>query len=203
MDGSRRAVAVLALFVILTTVRGVRGQSKSSSEDLFQLGRAAVNEGKYELARRYFQRSLDQDPALGTLLNLAVCEENLGLVASAFAHLAEALAQAPPADKRRSLIATRMAELDERTPRVTIRAATVVHPEVVVSLDNRPLDRSDLGRALRVDPGRHDLSCAGPGGEQCTLAFTISERESSEHVLTVLAPIPPPGPDPGQHPSKA
>jgi hypothetical protein len=187
----------------------------TSGEEAFRRGRAAMNDGNYELARIHFSQSYYIEPTLGTLLNLAVCEEKLGRLVSALTHLNEALAQAPLSDKRRPFIATRLDELEKRTPRLTIRpppprlpgADAFAHGAgtrsgIVVALDSRPLDR-ELPATIRLDPGQHELTCAGPRGERCAQTFAISEGANAEQVLTIAlasATLPEPPPAHGAPP---
>ena len=55
------------------------------AEQLFREGREAMKRADYALACPSFERSLALDPALGTLLNLAVCEEKRGRLGQALA----------------------------------------------------------------------------------------------------------------------
>jgi hypothetical protein len=82
------------------------------SERLFRQGRVAVEAGDCLAAIPLFEESQRIEPAVGTLLNLALCEERLGHLALARATLADALSIAAPGDHRRSLISERLAKLD-------------------------------------------------------------------------------------------
>ena len=53
-------------------------------------GQAAVDKGELRRGRALFLSSLELHPAVGTLLNLADCEEKLGLIASAWRHFKDA-----------------------------------------------------------------------------------------------------------------
>jgi hypothetical protein len=191
MNASRRALAVLAFAVAAQSFPATAGDAPNTGKDLFQRGRHAMNDGQYDLAVRYFEQSQEIEPALGNLLNIAVCEERLGRVASALGHLREALAQASPGDKRRPLVAERIAELEKRVALVTLRLEGPEGTDVTVSLDGRPLGRADLGKVLTVDPGAHALECAGPQGERCAQLFTLSAGEKSERAVIVTTPAPP------------
>ena len=61
-------------------------------------------------------RASDSNPAPGTLLNLADCEEHLGRVASAEAHFVAVAAALPATDERRSVAQDRAAALAPRVP---------------------------------------------------------------------------------------
>ena len=56
------------------------------AEKEFQEGRRAAQNGDWALARKHLRMSLRYDPAVGTLLNLAMAEERLGDKPSAIRH---------------------------------------------------------------------------------------------------------------------
>ncbi len=190
MNATRGVALLVAMLATAVPCRAHAQENSAKGEELFQLGRAALGDGRYELALTYFEQSYEVDPALGTLLNLAVCEEKLGRLAAALSHLDTALKTVPGMDKRRPLIADRLAELERRTPRLTIRVHPPIEKGTVVVLDTRTLDRNDLDKAIRVDPGRHELSCAGTSGDRCALGFTIGEGDDAVQNLAVATSQP-------------
>jgi hypothetical protein len=197
---ANRSLALLALLALLSRTRTVRCEEPAgAAERMFQEGRAALAEENYEVARSHFERSYKLDPALGTLLNLAVCEEKVGKLRAALFHLHEALEKAGQEDRRRPLIAQRLARLESRVPRLIVRPSPPLDLSVSLSLDAVVLNVADIGTTLRVDPGTHVLDCAGPRGERCTTVFTLEEGQESVQAPTVsapatlLAPIPGPG----------
>ncbi|MET0592760.1 MAG: tetratricopeptide repeat protein [Polyangiaceae bacterium] len=177
-----------------------RAHSQASPPEasrLFQDGRAAFAQADYERASSYFEQSYQLDPALGTLLNLAVCEEKLGKLRAALSHLEQARDTADAADHRRPLVEERITQLDARIPRLTVRRSDVMDERVAISLDEKQLESSEVGATMRIDPGRHILDCSGPRGERCTNVFSLKEGESAVHIATVnqatptIAPPPP------------
>jgi hypothetical protein len=175
-------------------ISGSAVQAQSSRGDgsaLFQQGRAAFNEGNYELALPYFEKSQEVEPAIGTLLNLAVCEEKLGKFTKATAHLNAAMDAAPSDDRRRPLIADRLTRLAVRTPHIRITFQPALDPRVVVSLDSKPLDPADLRQSMAVDVGTHVLNCAGDRGERCPTEFTVSEGQEIPLVVSISVPSAP------------
>jgi hypothetical protein len=117
LEKLRRALAAAVCLgaIVWGTARPAAALAPSpsdTSDDLFRRGRAAAQTGDCRTALPLFEQSQRLEPAVGTLLNLAVCEEKLGLLAAARAHLSQALALAPTGDVRRALIQERMAKLD-------------------------------------------------------------------------------------------
>ena len=58
----------------------------AAAEAAFQEGKRAMAAGDHEKARVFFIRSHRLDPAMGTLLNLALAEERLGMKDKAIEH---------------------------------------------------------------------------------------------------------------------
>ena len=85
------AVALLVLssfsYVALApTVARAQVVDAAAADALFQKGREAADKGDFATAAAKFAESQRLDPAPGTLLNLADCEEHLGQTASAWEH---------------------------------------------------------------------------------------------------------------------
>jgi tetratricopeptide (TPR) repeat protein len=153
-----------------------RAESQSTPGEasrLFQNGRAAFAQADYERASSFFEQSYRLDPTLGTLINLAVCEEKLGKLSAALTHLEQARAAADAEDHRRPLVEERITQLDARIPRLKVERSAVMDDGVAISLDEKPLAPSEIGATMRIDPGRHILDCTGPRGERCTNVFSL------------------------------
>jgi len=110
------AASVWLGVITMAAARRVAAQAppapSDTSDELFRRGRVATQDGDCKTALPFFEQSQRLEPAVGTLLNMAVCEEKLALPTAARAHLAEALVLASPDDPRRGLIQERMAKLD-------------------------------------------------------------------------------------------
>lgn len=181
-----RFFSLTLLLASLSAARRAECQAAApEASRLFQDGRVAFAQAEYERASSFFEQSYQLDPALGTLINLAVCEEKLGKLRAALAHLEQARRTAPPEDYRRPLVEERITQLDARLPRLKVERSTVMDDRVAISLDEKPLAPSEIGATMRIDPGRHILDCVGPRGERCTSVFSLREGETAVHVATV------------------
>src|SRR5262252_3647063 len=92
----RRTALVLAAALALAP--RARADEKSArvagADALFKEGEQLFSAGKVDEACRKFEASQNLDPALGTLINVAVCHAREGKTASAWAEFHDALAQA-------------------------------------------------------------------------------------------------------------
>src|SRR6476646_2818243 len=85
-------IAVAALFAAQAAL--AQGGSPSIAEQLFLEGKALMQQQQYELACEKLQASHDLDTtATGTLLNLALCHEQINRTASAWAEFRQVEAE--------------------------------------------------------------------------------------------------------------
>src|SRR5258708_5283332 len=98
------AMAFLIVAELLTS-RTPAAQTRMSVAEKFLIeGREAVSGGEYVVAREKLAESLRLDRSVGALLNLALSEEHLGKVASAWLLFRELLNLAPADDERRGKV---------------------------------------------------------------------------------------------------
>jgi hypothetical protein len=178
--GSLRVLGLVAFGAVFLRIGAARADDPKLAEDLFDRGRQAMVQEDYGLARTQFEASYRAEPALGTLLNLAVCEEHLELWNAAIEHLAQALHDAADDDRRRASIAARLDALRARIPRLTLRSAAPMATNVVVLLDSVPVDPASFGVPLPVDPGPHAVRCQVEHDLACSHEFVAREGEPIE-----------------------
>ena len=154
------------------------------AEDLFQQGRAFLEKGNYEEACPKFAESYRLDGGLGALLNLAVCHERAGKVASARAEFLEAAASARRrGDAEREDMAQRhAADLAPRVPHVVFRFVPSLPPAARLELDGVSLLPSAWDPALAVDPGAHVVRMTAEGKKELTARFVTSADGRTETV---------------------
>jgi tetratricopeptide (TPR) repeat protein len=175
---------VLATVVLTFPARaGAQTRDAAAGEALFQEGRRLMKAGEFTSACPKLEESLRLDPALGTLVNLASCEEQLGHTATAWQHWRSAADQLPSGDKRRATAVGRAAALEKLLPRLTIAFAAEVSPDVEVRRDGVRLGKASLGLPLPVDPGRHVVVVSAPGREPRQYEATLEAKENES--LTV------------------
>src|SRR5262245_34891354 len=89
-----------------------QGPDAAGAEWLFREGRALMKEGNLTAACPKLAESLRFDPAVGTLMNLAECEEREGKTASAWQRWGAAADQLPASDRRRATALARARALE-------------------------------------------------------------------------------------------
>lgn len=190
------AAAVATAFVMSTSAGLALAQpadAKAAAEQLFDQGRALMKEGKAAEACPKFEASLELDPALGTLLNLAHCYEETGRLASAWARYRELgnLAAREGQPKREQFARERATALEPRLPRLVIQVPQAARVAgLTVTRDGVTVDRALLGTAVYVDPGEHEVVATAPGYQRFSTSVTVAEAEQGSVDIPVLENAP-------------
>src|SRR6476660_6116365 len=102
----------------------VRADRMTDAEDLYRRAKALIAQNKYEEACPLLTESYRLDPGMGTLLNLALCHEQVGKTASAWGEFRsveqQARASVPPNESRAQLAREHADKLQPRLSRVKI-----------------------------------------------------------------------------------
>src|SRR5271163_4925186 len=146
------------LFVLGASPPALAQASDPAAADaLFQKGREAAEKGDWTRACPKFAESQRLDPAPGTLLNLADCEEHLGQLASAYEHFKTALETMAPSDDRIPFAKQHMVAVEKKVPHLTLSASADLPARARVMRDDVQLGSASFGLALPVDPGMHAI----------------------------------------------
>jgi hypothetical protein len=169
---------VLVATFLLAAV--ARAEPAPAAEALFQAGREAARQGHFAEACAKFSESQRLEPALGTRLNLALCEEELGHLAEAWA-LFRALARSLPRDdERMELVESHAANLAVRVPTLSLRAGAELPPGSRVEVAGLSVTPSAFGVAIPVNPGPLALRVFAPGFETRVYELTLAEGEKAQ-----------------------
>jgi hypothetical protein len=182
-------VATLGLCALAITVAIPRAAAAAdpAAETLYQEGRRAAQAHDWPLACKKFEESEAREPAPGTLLNLADCEENRGRLVAAAAHFDTAARLFHSGDPRVAYAVQRGLAVAARLPKLVLRLALGSPASATVECDGAIIDAAALGRPTPMDPGRHSIVVRAPGTPDARTTFQLSEGESRELVLTVGA----------------
>ena len=197
---SSRVRPLLAAAAIAATTAPTRAASgndhdTAAAEALFQAGRQAVAHADYASACPKFAESARLDPAAGTLLNLADCEEHLDHLAAAWSAWHEAVALLSRDDDRLAPARQRAQAIDQRLPWLVVRLSTGAPTGATLRRDDVDLGTASFDVPMPVDPGRHTVQVQAAGFAPSTVEVTLAEgeRRTVEIApgLPLRSPVPP------------
>jgi len=188
--------------------QGPSPEDAALAQSLFDEARHLMIADRFAEACPKLAESHRLDPALGTLLNLAVCNERLGKTASAWAEYrdAESVAKREGRLERVTYAREHAAQLEPRLSHLLIvRAEGNADRGVEVRLDGVAVGEPALGSAIPVDPGAHRVEARAAQKKPWSIEVTVGDRAETKSVAIPAledAPLPPPaviqGPAPGE-----
>jgi hypothetical protein len=163
--------------------------ARAVAETLFFTARGLMEAGRIEKACNKFAESYRLDPAAGTLLNLAVCHEKQGRIASAWGEFRQAVADARKANRPdREQLAR--AEIDKIEPDLPFLSLSVPREMRVAGLkierNGIPLTDAAWDTELPIDPGANEIVASAPGYERERKTIAIEKRQ---HLTVALEPL--------------
>lgn len=174
--------------------------SQVQADTLFAEGRELLEKGKFPEACAKLARSEELSPAVGTLLNLAYCYEQLGKLRSAMdAYVeAETLATAAGESKRAAFAKERHAAVEPRAPKLVVRVMAPEAPGLEIKRNGLTLAKADLDHPVAVDPQDYVITATAPGHTPWKGALVV--RGEGAVVTLIVPPLeaaapaqPPPG----------
>ena len=176
------------------------------AQSLFDQARELMAKNEHAKACPMLVESQRLDPGGGTLLNLALCYEGEGKLATAQLALGDALSQAAKDGRadREALAREHLVAIASRVPKLTLLAPAHPPRGLVLELDGITMSAATSGVPLPVDPGPHEVRLSAPGYTTWTSAPKLREGESQRVQLPDLQragssealPPPPPPPPP-------
>ncbi|WP_438004731.1 preprotein translocase subunit TatA [Sorangium sp. So ce321] len=172
-----RGVLSLALVCAMSHAAAAQPSNPraADAQALFEQGLAAAEAHDCPRAIPLFRKSQETYPARGTLYNLALCEREIGQVASAWRHLKELLPQLEPGDPRLPTAKQELTSLEPRLPRLVLELAQGAPAPAELLLDRAPLPQASVGSELPVDPGDHVLVVRWADGRQTETRVSLPE----------------------------
>ncbi|MFT3764284.1 MAG: hypothetical protein QM820_01990 [Minicystis sp.] len=213
----RFAVAAAVVLAAVTQPEAARAdttaEQRAAAQVLFDDARRLMADKRFTEACPKLEESQRIDPGIGTLLNLAECQLQIGKTASAWANFLEAAYQAKAAGqaKREATARAKAAAIEPRLSRLTVSAA----PGVEVRRNGFLIAASTLGTPLPVDPGEHVIVASAPGkkswvsrivvkdnGDRVTVGVpTLDPGDSASPPLPAPSPAPPAPAPPASNPA--
>jgi hypothetical protein len=179
-----RSLSAACAVCISLASRPSAAQGTAAAEALFNDARKAMDAKDYDTACKRFRESNRLDPAVGTMLNLATCEDKRGHVATAWELFRGALEKLPPSDPRHDYAKAQVDRLEPRLPHVTLTLAAGAPADTKVRDGDVIYSGAAFGLPLPVDPGKHDLVIEAEGRETRTLAVEI--REAATMTIEIV-----------------
>jgi tetratricopeptide (TPR) repeat protein len=157
------------------------------ADELFAEGKALLESNLLQACAK-FDESLRYNPAaIGTLLNVALCDEKLGRLASAVAKFSEARDRAQEQGLTQHVLAAEqhITTLEPDVPHLTIRLTESL-PDTKVLVDNR-LVLLDALTSIAMDPGERVIVVSAPDRLPYRNQLIIGKAEHKEIIIPALA----------------
>ena len=177
--------AVLGV-ALLTSAGRAQQHDPAAAESLFRDAKAAEARGDYRTACAQFADSQRLDPAAGTLLNEADCEEHIGAVATAWSHFVEARDGLARNDDRVPYAQQRVGALEKRVPHLIVRLPAGAPADTRVMRGQVEIGSASLGVPFAVDPGSVTITATPPGGAPVSKDVTLAEGETKDVTVEVV-----------------
>lgn len=198
MPAVRVPVALVVAWVLAFAGVPTARADSAAAEALFERGRALMEEGAIDEACAAFASSMDEEPSAGTLLNLALCHEKQGKIATAWAEYKKAVPLfRGRKEERRADFAQEQA--DALAPKLSYLRVVVDPrpPGLHVERNGDDIPLPALGTELPVDPGLVVITAAAPGFAPFRAELEVAQPGTQEVTVTLEeAPEPPPSPAP-------
>jgi hypothetical protein len=173
-------ILACSLMLALAAPASAENRDPATAEALFRQGRQSMESKNYQDACQKFAESQKLDPAAGTAMNLATCEEKLGKLASAWQHWKEAIDALPAKDDRIVFARSRVEELEKKLPRLQVTLQSGADQGAKVYRDEIEIGPGGQGVPLPVDPGQHAVTVRMPGHFPKTVTVSLAIGEQSQ-----------------------
>jgi hypothetical protein len=195
-------LGLATLTLMLSAPAGVFAQTsdKALAEQLFRTGQELMSQNRYAEACPKLAESQRLDPGTGTLLNLAVCHEKEGKLASAWSEYNDAatFARRDQRADRVQFAEQHIASLEPKLSRLIVQLAKGADaPGLEIRLDGEVLGNAALGVAAPMDPGSHTVSVSAPGKLPWQTKVEIPAGPAEKTVSIPTLAKAPPGSVPG------
>lgn len=157
------------------------------ADEAFDKGRSLLAEKKYAEACAAFEQSLALDFQMGTLYNIATCDEQIGKLASALKAYRK-LARDDVNPTRKQAAAASVAKLEKRVSKLVIAIAAKPNG-LHVQLDGNLVD-DELNVEIPVDAGSHAIVASVPGKADDKHEITIANEGEMQTVQLAMGDAP-------------
>jgi hypothetical protein len=167
--------------------------NEQMAQSLFDRGRQLMDQQRYSEACPILDESQRLDPGGGTLLNLAMCHEGGGQLATAYTEYNQALSLAirDAREDRIRLAKERLAALGPAVPRLTVRVSPDARVAgLKIALDGTALPESAWGQPMMVNPGEHRVHASAVNAGPWNSAMLVQRGDHRAFDIPILsAPV--------------
>jgi tetratricopeptide (TPR) repeat protein len=186
----RKTLATVGLTgaLLVTSSSAHADGSQAEADALFAQGRDLLEKGQFGDACVKLKKSEELAPAVGTLLNLGYCWEQVGRFRSAMESYAEAevLAGKTGDAKRSAFAQQRLTEVQPKVMKLIILVTPPAAPDLEIKRNGVVVPKTDWGQAIAIDPDEVEVSASAPG--RARWKGVVMGRGPGA-VLTVFVPL--------------
>ncbi len=165
----------------------------STAEALFDQGLTDMQATKFDRGCPALAESYRLEPLPGVLFTLSECENKWGKIATALSHYRDYVAQVKrmTAAKRQrqgerpGVAEAAITKLEADVPRLTITLHDALPDTSIVRRGDALVPSTQIGQAIPLDPGAHELTLEVPGEKPVTRSITLSVGEHSKVTLAL------------------
>jgi hypothetical protein len=157
------------------------------ADQLFAEGKALLDSNLIQACAKFDESLRYNAAAIGTLVNVALCDEKLGRVASAVAKFTETRDRAKEQGlpQHLKLAEEHLAALGPSVPHLTIKLTEAL-PGTSIVLDDRVVPLDDIAN-IAVDPGERAVEVNAPARLPYRTKILIAKAEHKDLVVPALA----------------
>lgn len=199
------AAAVLAMLVGTSRARAASPENRAAAQKHLSQAQERKKQGQLAEACKHLEEAQHLDPKLPTLIELAECNEQQGLLVEAQAQWALARDRAKHDEKpqSRARAETRLAAVEKRLAHLTLQLAPNGAAGAQVLRDDVPLEAASLGSALPTNPGDHVILVKLAGHDDARYSVKLADGDNQTLQIaagpvagTAAGPAPAPAPAP-------
>jgi hypothetical protein len=181
-----RGIAI-ALVLVVAGRPAIADDNIAKADKLFDEGRALMNTDLHAACEKFEESLKFNSQAIGTLMNVALCDEKLGRTASAVAKFTEARDRARESgmDVHLKAAEDRLKELTPKVPHVTIKFTVAAQPETRIVIDDKVIALTAIAD-IAIDPGEHPLVVSAPDHLPYQTTVRIAEGEHRDITIPIL-----------------
>jgi len=164
----------------------------ADADELFKEGKKLAAAKKFDDACPKLAESYKLSSSPATLLELALCHQGQGKLATAWGEMLDAETDARKAGRSdvESRARGNSKALEPKLPRITVSVATNT-PGLEIALDGQKMELAALGGKGRpVDPGEHKIVASAPGRKSWETTLSLKQGERKNAVVPALAEDP-------------